>query len=75
MKEARDECDKLKKQLEEANDELDRAKNCSICYEREKKIMFKPCKHILTCEYCSSILYVCPCCRVHIEKRVLVNIA
>ena len=75
LKEARDECDKLKNQLEKTMADLDRARNCSICYEREKKIMFKPCRHILTCENCACLVYVCPCCRDYIKKRVLVNIA
>ena len=38
LEEAKDELDKQKKLLEDAKDKLDRARNCSICYEHEKKL-------------------------------------
>ena len=47
---------------------------CVICDERQKCILFLPCKHVCTCSECSdlNVLYSrkCPLCRTIIERKL-----
>ena len=74
IEETKDQLHKEKKKVEDAKDKLERARSCSICFDHEKKIMFLPCMHILTCEYCATLIDRCPSCRDPIDEKVLVNI-
>ena len=39
------------------------SRQCSICLENEKNIMFLPCKHLYCCSTCASQLTECSICR------------
>lgn len=41
---------------------------CIICFEKEKNIIFLPCRHFSTCESCSLLLKECPSCRKTIQS-------
>lgn len=47
---------------------------CIICDERQKCVLFLPCKHVCTCFECSelNLLYgrKCPLCRTIIQKKL-----
>lgn len=42
---------------------------CKICLENEKRILFQPCKHLVTCVTCSRKLVNCPMCRQVIARK------
>jgi len=50
--------------------------SCSICMERKKKVLFEPCKHVVTCNKCANDLkeMKCPVCRVDIKKMMTIFI-
>ena len=39
------------------------SRQCTICLENEKNIMFLPCKHLFCCSSCASQLTECSICR------------
>lgn len=45
---------------------------CIICTEKQKNVLFLPCKHITTCMQCSQKITdgLCPLCRCKIDARV-----
>jgi hypothetical protein len=40
---------------------------CTICMERMRDTCIWPCRHIISCHECVSILEYCPMCRKSIE--------
>lgn len=46
--------------------------NCTICQERDKCILFLPCRHVSVCSECNDRLriydYSCPICRTAVKK-------
>lgn len=36
---------------------------CVICYEKEIKILLKPCSHLCVCSFCATKVDSCPVCR------------
>lgn len=40
---------------------------CKICYNVEMGIVFLPCKHMVACVNCASLLTSCPICRQKID--------
>ncbi|XP_043669528.1 E3 ubiquitin-protein ligase XIAP-like isoform X1 [Vespula pensylvanica] len=40
---------------------------CKICYNAEMSIVFLPCKHMISCGNCASVLDKCPICRKSID--------
>ncbi|KAG5308357.1 DIAP1 inhibitor, partial [Acromyrmex insinuator] len=45
---------------------------CKICFNRELRIAFIPCGHLLTCAECASNMKICGICRKDIEIAVQV---
>ena len=45
-------------------------KECVICMEFDKKIIFYPCKHYYCCTYCSKSFEFCPICRSNIIFKI-----
>ena len=43
---------------------------CVICYENECSVLFKPCRHLVTCTYCAQSLKKCPMCKAQIIENV-----
>ena len=46
------------------------SKECIICMDSLKQIVFGPCGHFYTCETCSSKVKLCPICRTNITNRI-----
>jgi hypothetical protein len=51
----------------------DTDKECTICMENNKEIMFYPCKHYYCCTYCSKLFDLCPICRKIILFKINLN--
>ena len=45
---------------------------CKVCYEKEAKMLFLPCRHNIACEECSKVLKICPVCNAKIEQAILI---
>lgn len=48
---------------------------CSICLERKRNILFRPCSHFCSCSQCSVHLRVCPICRNPIRRKITVFVS
>ena len=64
--------DLLRRQLHEANEELSREKDktlCAVCMEKEREVLLKPCNHYCLCVDCSQKkdMKKCPMCMKTIE--------
>jgi len=59
-----------RKKLEEIED-FKVQNECIICMENERKVIFFPCLHLISCETCafSRLHNECPTCNTKIEKR------
>jgi hypothetical protein len=48
---------------------------CSICYDREKKVIFLACSHFICCQDCAIKIYnsskICPYCKTGIDRMIL----
>jgi len=49
---------------------LEEDQQCIVCSELAKTVLFLPCRHLCTCESCSSQLSLCPICRAVISEKV-----
>lgn len=58
------------------NMDLDNTSNiiCTICMEKERGILFIPCRHIVCCKICSYKCEKCPICRTSIYEYIEVYI-
>ena len=61
--------------LVEGNRDLRNQMLCKICLDREVKIVFLPCGHLVACQICASAMRECPVCRGHIRACVIANFA
>ncbi|CCV02523.1 Apoptosis inhibitor IAP [Armadillidium vulgare iridescent virus] len=50
---------------QEASDEV----RCKVCLHNKISILFKNCKHLVTCERCSAKVDKCPVCKDQIKKE------
>ncbi|XP_011876982.1 PREDICTED: baculoviral IAP repeat-containing protein 7-B-like [Vollenhovia emeryi] len=48
------------------------ARLCKICYNREVRIVFMPCGHLLACAECAKNMRICGVCRKPVERTVQV---
>ena len=55
----------------ETLEEVKESFTCIVCFERERKVIFYPCKHYLCCSEC--IVKECPNCYVNIEKKLIIS--
>lgn len=46
-----------------------RQEECVICKDAPKTMLFRPCKHLCTCQDCAKLVETCPICRWQIEER------
>ncbi|XP_052809852.1 uncharacterized protein LOC128238218 isoform X2 [Mya arenaria] len=58
--------------LLEENKRLRGRTKCHSCDEKELKILFLPCGHLVACEVCAEKFSQCPCCKAKITGRVRV---
>ncbi|KAH9491781.1 hypothetical protein Btru_030863 [Bulinus truncatus] len=47
---------------------------CKICMDKEVKIVFLPCGHLVSCQECAVAFVDCPICRSHIRAYVRATI-
>lgn len=65
--------EKLRGELDDAEKEileLEQLFRCKVCLDKDSCIVFFPCRHMATCEYCEGFLHSCPICRLVIEEAV-----
>lgn len=43
---------------------------CVVCSERKRNTLFLPCKHIVICTECSTLLNECPTCKHVVESKI-----
>ena len=43
---------------------------CCVCLDKERNMVFFPCRHLCSCKGCSTKVVVCPMCRVKVTHRV-----
>ncbi|KAI4504034.1 hypothetical protein M0802_000505 [Mischocyttarus mexicanus] len=53
--------------LKESNKPMDDGRLCKICYNAELGVVFLPCKHMIACTNCASVLTSCAVCRKPID--------
>ena len=71
MKENLNSIEKENKSLKEIIEKNEDQKLCKICLDKEKRILFQPCGHLISCEKCvPSLEKKCPMCRQFINKFV-----
>ena len=71
MKEMKENLKKENKSLKEIIEKNEDRKLCKICLDKEKRILFQPCGHLISCEKCvPSLEKKCPMCRQFINKFV-----
>ena len=58
-----------KNEKKEIKDENNR---CSICLDKNKCMLFLPCKHVSCCKECAEKLDRCPLCRNLIESKTII---
>ncbi|XP_060831110.1 E3 ubiquitin-protein ligase XIAP-like [Bombus pascuorum] len=56
--------------LEQENQELEDARSCKVCTVREATVVFLPCGHLATCQYCSPTFTKCIICREELKAAV-----
>lgn len=56
-----------KHDLYSTNEDKGDGRLCKICYNAEMSIVFLPCKHMVSCGNCASVLDTCPICRKSID--------
>lgn len=65
---------KREKEIERKMEQILFAKNsdskCSICYQKLKDSVLRPCNHNVTCFDCAEKLDKCPICRKKIKKKL-----
>ena len=42
---------------------------CVVCMDQPRSQLFEPCKHLLCCDGCGSLVRACPFCKSPIKKR------
>lgn len=57
--------------LENQNNVFKKQIQCVVCKEKDRTILFLPCKHCICCLECSNNLYTnkCPTCRTDISEK------
>jgi len=58
--------------LIKVKEKIRESKNCSICLNNRKSVLFLPCKHLVTCRNCGNLQTVvnCPLCRADIKDKI-----
>jgi exonuclease VII small subunit len=66
------ESNKLCKSLQQDNDRHKNERKCAMCLNKDKKVIFMPCAHLVSCLECSMPLDVCPVCLVQVQSKIKV---
>ena len=59
-----------KRKLEEYSDIEKEYETCIVCQDDECSILFKPCRHLVTCSSCAVRVARCPLCKSRISARI-----
>jgi hypothetical protein len=44
---------------------------CDVCLQRNKCVIFYPCRHKTACQSCADKVLICPICRTNIQERIV----
>lgn len=61
-----DECEDVKPVL----DKISSDESCCVCLEKQKNVVYLPCKHLCTCKECGMDLKKCPLCSAEIQQAI-----
>ena len=53
-------------------EDLQNKVTCKICLDAKIEVLFLPCRHLVCCAKCASMVRECPFCRKNIEGTVKV---
>lgn len=48
---------------------------CTICMDKERSTVFEPCRHLISCGSCATLIKQCPICRVSIKYTSMIYIS
>lgn len=51
-------------------EKLYKERDCVICLDRRKNIIFLPCAHLASCVECSMSMQCCPICRIKVQATI-----
>ncbi len=54
---------------DEENKDDEKSSLCTVCYDKPKDCLIKPCKHFCVCMVCADKLLLCPVCRSSIQTK------
>lgn len=49
---------------------MKQSKECGVCFEKERSIVFQPCMHLLCCDNCADSFEICPSCQCKVDIRI-----
>ena len=78
LKELQVSTDEQRRQLEELvkeREQWEAQRECVVCMEGDRSVLFKPCLHVVACATCASALTKCPICRSTITKQTAVHMS
>lgn len=62
--------------LNEVKDfEIGGSSTCIVCLQEKREILFLDCRHIVSCENCSTRLNTCPICRCPISQKLIIYLS
>ena len=62
-------------QMQARLDTLEEAHECMVCFDAKATVLFRGCRHVVTCETCANRVHQCPYCRAYILSRETVIFA
>ena len=51
--------------------ELESLLKCRVCHTSKPLVMYLPCKHMTTCDFCTNLFAKCVICGVQIDEKVI----
>ena len=60
----------LKMRREEEKQASRRRTECIVCMDRDRQVIFLPCRHRVCCAICSETTDICPSCRVEVVEKI-----
>jgi len=48
---------------------------CVVCQDEQRRVVFKPCRHLVCCHGCGNSLQNCPVCRAVVQQRMEVYLS
>eukprot|EP01084_Bolivina_argentea_P124634 220861_1 len=62
----------LQKVRQKINDIHQKEKQCVVCMDQKKNMLFRPCNHVAVCQTCHLQLKECPLCQKPITESILI---